>query len=92
MSRHNVGRLSMLFVTIQELEAAINYWRELSPSKGDELVLCEEAAALAKPYALMILQESQRIPTETLSEKARVAIQIYLTQKAQNEPGQSRSY
>ena len=27
----------MLFVTIQELEAAINYWRSQSPSVGDEL-------------------------------------------------------
>ncbi|MGA0831389.1 MAG: DUF3717 domain-containing protein, partial [Polynucleobacter sp.] len=42
----------MLFITIQELEAAINYWRSQSPAKGEELILSKEAAALAKPYAL----------------------------------------
>jgi hypothetical protein len=42
----------MLYISIQELEAAINYWRSQSPAKGEELRLCPEAAALAKPYAL----------------------------------------
>ena len=30
----------MLYVTIQELEAAINYWRNQSPAEGEELRLC----------------------------------------------------
>lgn len=64
----------MLFVTIQELEAAINFWRSQSPSEGDELQLCPEASALAKPYALMIVQGAQRIPMDVLDELARVAI------------------
>ena len=68
----------MLFVTIQELEAAINYWRSQSPSEGDELRLCPEASALAKPYALMIVQGSQRIPLDVLGVSARTAIQKYL--------------
>jgi hypothetical protein len=67
----------MLFVTIQELEAAINYWRSQSPSEGDELRLCPEAAALAKPYALMIVQGSQRVPMDVLDELARSAIQQF---------------
>ncbi|MBU3625663.1 DUF3717 domain-containing protein [Polynucleobacter sp. JS-Safj-400b-B2] len=67
----------MLFVTIQELEAAINYWRSQSPSKGDELRLCPEASALAKPYALMIVQGAQRVPVDVLDELARSAIQQY---------------
>jgi hypothetical protein len=67
----------MLFVTIQELEAAINYWRSQSPSEGDELRLCPEAAALAKPYALMIVQGAQRIPVDVLDELARSAIQQF---------------
>jgi hypothetical protein len=67
----------MLFVTIQELEAAINYWRSQSPSEGDELRLCTEAAALAKPYALMIVQGSQRVPMDVLDELARSAIQQF---------------
>jgi Protein of unknown function (DUF3717) len=67
----------MLFVTIQELEAAINYWRSQSPSKGDELRLCPEAAALAKPYALMIVQGAQRVPADVLDDLARSAIQQF---------------
>lgn len=68
----------MLYITIQELEAAINYWRNQSPAEGDELRLCSEAAILAKPYALMIVQGSQRIPLDVLDENARIAIQRYL--------------
>ena len=68
----------MLFVTIQELEAAINYWRNQSPAIGDELSLCHEASALAKPYALMIVQGSQRIPLDVLDESARSAIQKFI--------------
>jgi hypothetical protein len=68
----------MLYVTIQELEAAINYWRNQSPAEGDELQLCAEASALAKPYALMIIQGSQRIPMDVLEELARVAIQKFI--------------
>ena len=82
MSRHHVGdkrevKISMLFVTIQQLEAAINYWRSQSPSEGDELRLCPEASALAKPYALMIVQGAQRVPVDVLDELARSAIQQF---------------
>lgn len=68
----------MLYITIQELEAAINYWRSQSPAEGEELRLCPEAAALAKPYALMIVQGAQRVPTDVLDELARTAIQEFL--------------
>jgi hypothetical protein len=67
----------MLYVSIQELEAAINYWRSQSPAKGEELRLCAEAAALAKPYALMIVQGSQRMPLDVLDEVSRAAIRQY---------------
>ena len=82
MSRYHVGnkrevKISMLFVTIQELEAAINYWRSQSPSEGDELRLCPEASALAKPYALMIVQGAQRVPVDVLDDMARSAIQQF---------------
>ena len=68
----------MLYVTIQELEAAINYWRGQSPAIGDELSLCAQASALAKPYALMIVQGSQRMPIDVLDQAAREAIQQFL--------------
>ena len=67
----------MLYVTIQELEAAINYWRAQSPAEGEELRLCAEATALAKPYALMIVQGSQRTPMDVLDDMARSAIQQF---------------
>ena len=65
----------MLYISIQELEAAINYWRSQSPAEGDELRLCSEAAALARPYALMIVQGSQRVPVDVLDVAAQAAIQ-----------------
>ncbi|QWD98528.1 DUF3717 domain-containing protein [Polynucleobacter sp. MG-5-Ahmo-C2] len=68
----------MLYISIQELEAAINYWRSQSPAEGEELRLCPEASALAKPYALMIVQGSQRVPVDVLDELARVAIQKFI--------------
>jgi hypothetical protein len=68
----------MLYITIQELEGAINYWRNQSPAQGDELRLCAQASTLAKAYALMIIQGAQRIPLDVLDEDARAAIQQYL--------------
>jgi len=68
----------MLYVSIQELEAAINYWRSQSPAEGEELRLCPEAAALAKPYALMIVQGAQRVPLDVLDGAALSAIQNFL--------------
>ena len=68
----------MLFISIQDLEAAINYWRERSPATGEALELCKEASALANAYALMIIQSSQRIPLENLTERARLAWDGYL--------------
>ena len=68
----------MLYVTIQELEAAINYWRAQSPAEGEELRLCAEATALAKPYALMIVQGAQRMPMDVLDPAAQAAIQQFV--------------
>lgn len=76
--KKNKQNTLMLYVTIQELEAAINYWRSQSPSMGDELRLCPEASALAKPYALMIVQGSQRIPVDVLDELAQIAVQRFV--------------
>ncbi len=80
MPRHNVSGLNklMLFISIQDLEAAINYWREYSPATGEALELCKEVSALANIYALMIIQASQRIPLENLTERARLAWDGYL--------------
>ena len=62
-------------ITLTELESAINYWRNQSPSVGDELRLCPEAAALASPYAMMILQKWSSMSTNDLEPMAQSALE-----------------
>jgi len=83
MSQNHVGTklINKMFISIQELEAAINFWREQSPSRGEALQLCPQAAALAKPYAMMIIQSSQRVPLDGLSDLAQAAWKEYLSRK-----------
>ncbi|KAF1027473.1 MAG: hypothetical protein GAK40_01075 [Burkholderia plantarii] len=64
-------------ISIHELEAAINFWRARSPSDGDELKLCEEASALSKPYALLIVQRQRSVQLEGLDPPARRAWEAY---------------
>jgi Protein of unknown function (DUF3717) len=68
-------------MTINELEAAINFWRNRSPSSGDELSLCKEASALSKPYALMIVQRQTALSPEGLEPIAREAWETYVRLK-----------
>jgi hypothetical protein len=68
-------------MTINELEAAINFWRTRSPSSGDELSLCKEASALSKPYALMIVQRQATLSPEGLDPAARDAWDSYVRLK-----------
>jgi hypothetical protein len=68
----------MLFITLPELESAINYWRMQSPSVGDSLELCPEVSALAKPYAVLIIQGAQRLAVDYLDEKALHAWSGYI--------------
>lgn len=62
---------------LTDLEAAINYWRNLSPAQGEELTLCAQAAALAEPYALMIYESRHEISAQALSAKAREAMEAW---------------
>ncbi|WP_179403381.1 DUF3717 domain-containing protein [Burkholderia guangdongensis] len=68
-------------ISIHDLEAAINFWRARSPSSGDELKLCEEASALCKPYALLIVQRQSAIRLEGLDPNARKAWEAYVRLK-----------
>jgi hypothetical protein len=70
--------LDMTVISINELEAAINYWRGRSPSKGDELALCKEASALSRPYALLIVQRESSIESDRLDADARSAWETYM--------------
>jgi hypothetical protein len=60
----------MLFISLTELESAINFWRNKSPSIGESLILSKEASALAKPYAVLILHGAQRISVDNLDSEA----------------------
>ncbi|WP_025598144.1 DUF3717 domain-containing protein [Burkholderia sp. WSM2230] len=68
-------------ISIQELEAAINFWRTRSPSSGDELVLCKEASALSKPYALLIVQRQNSLSRDRLDAIAGQAWDSYVRLK-----------
>jgi hypothetical protein len=72
---------AMSEISIQELEAAINFWRARSPSSGDELVLCKEASALSKPYALLIVQRQNSLSPDRLDAIARQAWDSYVRLK-----------
>jgi len=65
-------------ITLPQLEQAINYWRSRSPSVGEELRLGREAAALAVPYALMIVSRRREIPRAELDAAAAAAWDAYL--------------
>lgn len=60
--------------SIIEMEAAINYWRARSPSSGEELALCPQAAALAQTYARMIIQHLDSVHVTEMSPAARQAL------------------
>lgn len=65
-------------ITITELESAINYWRQRSPSTGDELALCPEASSLSHTYALMIYSRRQAIAETELAPAARAALDTFV--------------
>ena len=77
MAQRYNARMTDALLTITDLEAAINFWRARSPAEGEELRLCAEASAMAKPYALMIVQGATRIAPEQLGDKARAAYEAW---------------
>jgi len=66
-----MGRME---ITLTELEDAINFWRTRKPSTGEARVLCAEAAALAGPYAAMIMNHRRATDEAHLPEPARAAV------------------
>ena len=53
-------------ITLPDLEQAINYWRALRPSSGEERALSPEVNALATIYALMIFEQKKTVSVESL--------------------------
>lgn len=62
-------------VTLTELEEAINYWRRMRPSTGEERALSAEVNALADAYALMIFERARSRPLASLGDEARLLIE-----------------
>ncbi|RKP58504.1 DUF3717 domain-containing protein [Pararobbsia silviterrae] len=74
-------------ISITELEAAINFWRNRSPSHGDEMTLGAEASALSKPYAQMIVQRRNFIDLTELDKQALDAWQVFIAVSSSPEAG-----
>jgi hypothetical protein len=55
-------------ITLTELEDAINYWRGLRPSTGEERALSREVNALAPVYAGMIVNRLKSVPLASLDQ------------------------
>lgn len=64
-------------ITLPEIEAAINFWRQRNPSIGEELRLCPEASSLATPYALMIIERRSQLEISQLSDRAQTALRTW---------------
>jgi predicted Fe-S protein YdhL (DUF1289 family) len=59
----------MQSIHITDIEAAINYWRQISPSP-DGVELCAPLRALATVYALMIYHHEGEVSTKGFPPKA----------------------
>jgi hypothetical protein len=64
-------------LTLTELEQAINYWRRMRPSVGEERALSPEVNALADVYAQMIFHRGATVPLDQLPTGARDLIDAW---------------
>ena len=62
----------MAALLIQDIESAINWWRERSPSR-DGITACPEVRALAGVYALMAYYRQTQVDESALGAEARRA-------------------
>lgn len=70
---------SRMDITLPELEQAINYWRSLRPSSGEERALSPEVNTLATVYALMIYNKARSLPLSDLDQNARQLLEEWRT-------------
>jgi Protein of unknown function (DUF3717) len=68
-------------LSLQELEAAINFWRKRKPVRGNEYALSAEVNVLARVYALMIFNHASSLTLEQLDASAR---ELLLSWRASN--------
>ncbi|RJG07741.1 DUF3717 domain-containing protein [Noviherbaspirillum cavernae] len=69
-------------MTLAELEQAINYWRALRPSTGEERALSPEVNALATLYAMMIFNGAKVVPLDTLDQASQQLVEAWRQQHA----------
>ncbi|MES2899673.1 MAG: DUF3717 domain-containing protein [Pseudomonadota bacterium] len=62
-------------LSVQELEAAINYWREQRPIGPSGFELAPEVNALAVVYALMIYRRASHVNIDALDAGARAPLE-----------------
>ena len=70
-------------LSLQELEAAINFWRAHKPAHGNEYALSPEVKLLARLYALMIFNRVSSVDTDLLDASER---QVLLSWRAAHPP------
>jgi len=63
-------------IHITDIEAAINYWRERSPSR-DGITLAPELRALAEVYALMVFYREDEVGVAGFPANAMDAWQVW---------------
>lgn len=68
-------------IALAELEQAINYWRNLRPSRGEERSLSPEVNLLAKLYALMIYERLRSLPAARVGTDALALIEAWRSQR-----------
>ena len=68
-------------LSVQELEAAINFWRNQRPARGKEFALSPEVNALARIYALMIFHRTPNLAADQLDARARQLLQTWREQR-----------
>lgn len=67
-------------ITLYELEQAINYWRAIRPSTGEECALSPEVNALADVYAMMIYTGSKSVPLADLDQAVQQLLDAWRKQ------------
>jgi hypothetical protein len=68
-------------IALAELEQAINYWRNLRPSRGEERSLSPEVDLLAEVYALMIYERLRSLPAARVGTEAMGLIEAWRGQR-----------
>jgi hypothetical protein len=70
-------------LSLPDLEAAINYWRDRRPARGNEYALSAQVNMLARVYALMIYNHASSVEMDGLDAGARA---LLLSWRATNPP------